>query len=109
MQKPTKEKKYITLENGEDFRTIAKTMSEHDFKMNHATARNQLILAMSKLINETASSVKLSKVKFHDIEKMLKEQDLSNEFSDMLYLVYKSYKENLDEEINEKRNTAAKT
>jgi hypothetical protein len=106
MQKPQKEKKYITLENGEDFRTIAKIMSQHDFKMNHATARNQLIFAMQKLINDTASNIKLGKVKFNDIEKVLKEQDLSNDFSDMLYLVYKSYLEELNEELNEKRKSA---
>jgi len=106
-----KEKKYITLEDGEDFRTIASIMTEFgDEKMNHATARNQLISALSNLFNDTANQINSDKIKKSDIESILKEQNLNNEFTDMLYLVYKNYSSDLKKEYeNEKRNSKTKS
>ncbi len=81
-----------------------------DEKMNHATARNQLIGALSNLFNDTAAQVNIDKIKASDIETILKEQNLNNEFTDMLYLVYKNYSSDLKKEYehyeNKKRNTS---
>lgn len=50
-------KKYITIEGGLDFRKISKILSDNGFQMNHATARNQLISAMEKLLSGLVEEV----------------------------------------------------
>ena len=42
---------YLVVENGLQFRTIAKTMTSAGFKMNHATARTKCTSAIRKLFN----------------------------------------------------------
>ena len=42
--------KYITIEEGEDYRTIATKMTALGYKMNHATARNILLSGMRKFM-----------------------------------------------------------
>lgn len=95
-------KKYITIKNGIDFRRIAKIMSKHDFKMNHATARNQLISAMNSLLEKTAENigVKINKEKLQDL---IKEQIVHDSLSDVLCVAYKDYLEN---KVKEKKNGA---
>ncbi len=46
--------KYITIEEGEDFRSIATKMKSLGSKMNHATARNVTLLGMQKFLGNLA-------------------------------------------------------
>lgn len=43
--------RYITITEGEDFRTIATKMTNMGYKMNHATARNILLAGMKKFVS----------------------------------------------------------
>jgi hypothetical protein len=103
MEKEKQNKKYVTLEEGEDFRTIAKIMTEHGFVMNHATARNQLITSLEKLLMDFSERIRDTRSKIPNVEKMMKEHSLNDDFSDMLYLTYKSYLEDVQEENNGKK------
>jgi len=49
--------KYITIEEGEDYRTIAGKMTKLGYKMNHATARNILLSGMRKFVMNMAESL----------------------------------------------------
>jgi cytidylate kinase len=83
-------KKYITVKNGIDFRKIAKIMSRHKFKMNHATARNQLISAMNSLLEKTAENIGV-KVSREKLEELIKDQIVHDSLSDVLCVAYKDY------------------
>ena len=84
-------KKYITIEDGTDFRRIAKIMTSAGFGMNHATARNQLVLAMKNLLLLIGKEmgIKLDK---KQLELLVQRQDVHNILSDVLYLAYHSSK-----------------
>lgn len=87
----TKDKKYITLEEGLDFRSIAKVMTANGFRMNHATARNQLIVAMEKLLTSIAADVQgkeKDNIDFN-LEGLLKDANIHEYLSDILYLAHK--------------------
>jgi len=49
--------KYITIEEGEDYRTIATKMTTLGYKMNHATARNILLSGMRKFMMNMSESL----------------------------------------------------
>lgn len=49
--------KYITIEEGEDYRTIAAKMTALGYKMNHATARNILLSGMRKFMMNMSESL----------------------------------------------------
>jgi len=49
--------KYITIEEGEDYRTIATKMTALGYKMNHATARNILLSGMRKFMLNISESL----------------------------------------------------
>ena len=49
--------KYITIEEGEDYRTIATKMTTLGYKMNHATARNILLSGMRKFMQNMSESL----------------------------------------------------
>jgi hypothetical protein len=49
--------KYITIEEGEDYRTIAAKMTTLGYKMNHATARNILLSGMYKFMQHMSESL----------------------------------------------------
>jgi hypothetical protein len=49
--------KYITIEEGEDYRTIATKMTTLGYKMNHATARNILLSGMRKFMHNMSESL----------------------------------------------------
>jgi hypothetical protein len=95
MKKDTEhQRKYVTLESGVDFRTIARIMSENGWRMNHATARNQLILAMQNLLTYVAVQVKGPKMKASEIDSLLKDQTIHDHLGDILYLAHKGDVEN---------------
>jgi len=83
-----KEKKYVTLDEGIDFRTIAKIMSKNGYKMNHATARNVLMSAVKKLFHFSAESVGV-KITDSDMKEIIKDQAIHTALADVLYLAYK--------------------
>lgn len=98
MTTENKEKKYITLEEGLDFRSIAKVMTQHGFRMNHATARNQLIVAMEKLLQNIAGEIqgKQKDTVAPNLESLLKDANIHEYLSDILYLAHKE-QENEDQ------------
>lgn len=63
--------KYVTLEEGMDYRTISTLMTEAGWKMNHATVRDIFMSAMSKLIKEIAPrvDVELTEDELYDVIK----------------------------------------
>jgi hypothetical protein len=82
-------KKYVTLNDGGcDFRHMAKIMSNTGYKMNHATARNQLILAIETLMMHASATLK-TKIKRNDIKNLLVSQDMHDDLSDVIYIAYK--------------------
>jgi hypothetical protein len=89
MQKTKKTKKYVTVDEGVDFRTIAKIMTKKGFKMNHATARNVLISAIKRLMNFSAEQVGV-KITSENMTRLIKDQDLHGALADVLYRAHKT-------------------
>jgi hypothetical protein len=85
--------KYVTLDEGIDFRKIAKIMTDAGYTMNHATARNVLIFALRSLLNDIAGQfgIKISEDK---MQEMLKSQQLHDALSDVLIEAHKETKGN---------------
>lgn len=83
----TSSRKYITLESGVDFRKIAEVMTQAGYQMNHATARNQLMIALTKLLDDVAkqAGAKLSKAQ---LSKLLQNQTVHNALADILHVVH---------------------
>jgi hypothetical protein len=80
--------KYITLEDGCDFRQIAEKMSEAGWEMNHATARNVLMSATSKLIKSIANDMG-AKLTEEELYSILKNQVTHDSLQEILYQAYK--------------------
>lgn len=94
MKNKEHQRKYVTLESGMDFRTIARIMTKNGWRMNHATARNQLILAMHNLLVHVAQQVKGPKMKPSEVESLLKDQTIHDHLNDILYLAFKGDPDN---------------
>jgi len=93
-------KKYVTIKNGgNDFRKMAQIMTDAGFKMNHATARNQLMLAIETLVYHLSNSLK-SRITRKNIKDLIASQDMHDDLSDVVFLAYKE----LELEENEKEN-----
>lgn len=89
-------KKYVTLKNeGCDFRTMARIMTNSGYRMNHATARNQLMLAIESLLTQTSLNLKVKANKEH-IKELIANQDLQDTLSDVLYAAYQEMKKEDD-------------
>lgn len=110
-QEDKENKKYITIEGGLDFRKISKALSDNGFQMNHATARNQLISAMEKLLEGLVEEVvkdgthndedvlKNSKSKTL-VSNLLKTQDIHRTLGDLLQdLFYSEETEDTEKKI----------
>lgn len=82
------QKRYITLEDGMDFRTIAKKMTAAGFKMNHATARNVLMSALNNFIGSVTTDLceGMAKPVGVSLEEAMKEQMVHEALSDLLWL-----------------------
>lgn len=89
--------KYITLNEGADFRSIAKIMSEKNFVMNHATARNILISALKLLLQDLSGQLNL-KISKSKLEKMLHSQELHDALSEILPEAYREFLKEEEEE-----------
>lgn len=86
-----KNKKYITIEDGYDFRTIAKMMTDNGYAMNHATARNVLLSAMHNLIFYSSNAAG-NNLNENDIKEIMKEQNIHDALPDVLYLANEELK-----------------
>lgn len=88
-----KNKKYVTIKNdGTDYRKMAEMMTNAGFKMNHATCRNQLIIAIETILNQMSGQLKTKITKKH-IKNLLSSQDIHDDLSDVLYKAYKELQE----------------
>ena len=80
-------KEYITLDEGIDFRKIADIMTRAGFKMNHATARNQLMSALQKLLTNIVKQTEV-KPDREKIEEMMNSQEIHSALADILHRSY---------------------
>ena len=80
-------KEYITLDEGIDFRKIAAIMTKAGYKMNHATARNQLMSALQKLLTNIVKQTEV-KPDREKIEEMMNSQEIHNALADILHKVH---------------------
>ena len=84
-------KEYITLDDGIDFRKIAAIMTKSGYKMNHATARNQLMSALQKLLTNIVKQTEV-KPDREKIEEMMNSQEIHNALADVLHRAYQEIK-----------------
>jgi len=85
------QKKYITIDEGMDYRRIAKIMSDKNYKMNHATARNQLLYAVEELLSSASDELGLN-LSSEQVKEMAKSQEVHEALQDVLYLAYEKNK-----------------
>lgn len=88
-------KKYITITDGTDFRTIAKKMTiQYGHKMNHATARNLLLSALENFLKNLGNELGV-KIDEEKLDILMKNQDFHNNLSECLYLIGKEHEKSL--------------
>jgi hypothetical protein len=98
-------KKYVTLKDGGcDFRKLAKIMTHAGYKMNHATARNQLMFAIREILQKASKDL-CNPIGEKQIKQMINDQDLQDNFGDVVFAAYKE----LEREENEKRSKRNKS
>lgn len=84
MKKKTNSTSYITLDESNDFREIARLMSEDGDQINHATARNILLSGITDLLKGT--SIKLGKKMTNkQIEAALEENETYSSLQEVLF------------------------
>jgi len=95
-------KRYITIE-GIDFRKIASIMTKAGYKMNHATARNQLMSALQKFLMNIVkqTEVKLEKEK---IEEMINSQEIHGALTDVLNRAYEEMERERNAVLNQRKS-----
>jgi len=76
--------KYVTLEQGTDFRRIAQIMTDAGFQMNHATARNVLMNSLSRLVRFVSEEVGVE-ITEDQVKRILKDQRVHEALSDVLF------------------------
>lgn len=91
----TPKNKYVTLEDGTDFRKIAKIMTKAGWQMNHATARNVLMNGLSKLITNISEEVG-THLSSKEVDSLLKNQQLHEAMAEILYKAH-----NMEKDTNE--------
>lgn len=82
------EQHYLTLEEGLDYRSIARVFTEVGYeKMNHATARNTFLAGLRSLLRTT--SLELGKpLSEEQINVVLQSQEVYNDLQEVLYNAY---------------------
>jgi ketopantoate reductase len=91
--------KYLTIEEGKDYRKIAKIMTAAGFKMNHATARNIFFSSMRKFFVNLCENLQIEKDK--NVDRLMKDQYVHDLLVDVLH---KAFMEN-KLEIQQKSET----
>ena len=99
-------KEYITLESGLDFRTIAKVMTAGGLRMNHATARNQLMSALQKFFINIFKQTNIKPDKAR-LQEMMNSQDIHNALTDVLFKAHQQILKE-QERNKEKENKISK-
>ena len=92
--------KYLTIEEGKDYREIAKLMTNAGYKMNHATARNIFFSSMKKFVNNLCDNLQIERN--NNVDRLMYDQH----FHDLLVdVMHKAFMDNYDddEENNRKR------
>jgi len=79
--------KYVTLEEGTDFRKIAKIMSAAGYQMNHATARNVFLNSLGRLFRNVSEELG-ALINEEQVNKILKDQQVHEALSDVLFEAY---------------------
>lgn len=76
--------KYVTLEEGTDFRKIAQIMTEAGYQMNHATARNVLMTSLTNLFRHVSNEMGVE-INEAQIKNILRDQKVHEALSDILF------------------------
>jgi len=84
--------KYVTLEQGIDFRKIAQIMTDAGFQMNHATARNVLMLSLGNLVRFVSEELGTNLTE-EQVKGILKDQKVHEALSDVLFAAHKQMQE----------------
>ena len=77
--------KYITIEEGEDYRTIADKLTKLGYKMNHATARNILLSSLRQFIQNMSTAIG-KPLTDDEVEMLVIRQDIHEVIGDILPL-----------------------
>lgn len=77
--------KYITITEGEDYRSIATKMTELGYKMNHATARNILLNGMRKFIKGISEELG-HPIDMEQASDLIMRQDIHETIGDILVM-----------------------
>lgn len=85
-------KKYIIVNEGTDFRRIAKIMSAGGMKMNHATARNQLMIALENLFAQLANQIGI-KLDKKQIATLIHQQSVHDLLGEVFWKAFNTKKE----------------
>lgn len=78
--------KYLTIEEGKDYRKIAKIMTAAGFKMNHATARNIFFSSMRKFFINLCDNLQIEKDK--NVDRLMKDQYVHDLLVDVLHKAF---------------------
>lgn len=89
--------KYITIDEGKDYREIAKIMTKAGYKMNHATARNVLFSGMKKFFTGIYKSLNIKED--IDVQRLMKDPKVHDVLIDILY---ENFGKSKEEDINGK-------
>lgn len=102
MKNDIEKKRYITID-GIDFRKIASIMTQAGYKMNHATARNQLMSALQKFLMNIVkqTDVKLEREK---IEEMINSQDIHGALTDVLSRAYEEMEKEKNAVLSQRKS-----
>lgn len=83
--------RYVTLEEGTDFRRIAEIMSAAGYQMNHATARNVLMNSLGRLVKNVSEELGAT-ITEEQIKRTLKDQQVHEALSDVLFEIHNQIK-----------------
>jgi hypothetical protein len=86
---------YLVIDNGVQFRTIAKVMTQMGYKMNHATARTRCTAAIRKLLASFLKEVQSSHTNTITVDQLMLDKEVHNTLSEILF-------EAFQQELNEK-------
>ena len=78
---------YVTLENGIDFRKIAKIMTDKKYVMNHATSRNVLMTSLNKLMSFISFKMG-GNLSEDQVKEILKDQKVHEALAEILHRAY---------------------
>lgn len=85
-----KKKTYVTLNDGNDFREVARVMTKNGWKQNHATARNYLNTAISNLIFGIGKELGAPGLDHKTLGSILKNQEVYSILPDILFAAYEA-------------------